>query len=131
MLGIKDPDHLAARLHGRRARLADGARLRALCGLGSQAALARALFPGEKAVSSAQLQGRLTGEFITETMEIAACLEGPWARFAGWQAAWFQLENLKAALRGVFSGCRPDSDKKFASYPARRNGGLRRRPGRS
>lgn len=99
-----DLDCLAARLHGRRARLADGARLAALCGLGSPSALAAAVLPGTPAAAPAGIQQNLVIGFIKEVREIAACLGGSWGEFAEWQAARFQLENLKTSLRGLGSG---------------------------
>lgn len=102
MLVLKDLDNLAARLHGRRSRLADGPRLAALCALGTPATLAAAVLPAPAA--QGDLQGALIRGFIAETRQIAACLGGAWGEFARWQAARFQLENLKTALRGLRSG---------------------------
>ncbi len=117
MLSLRDLDHLAARLHGRRARLYDGARLRALCGLESPAALAKALFPGEETGRAADLQARLAEEFILETREISACLEKAGSRFVEWQAARFRLENLKAAVRGLDSGAAPGEIRRLLARP--------------
>ena len=104
MLALRDLDALAARLHGRRSRLADGARLAALCALGSPAALAAELYPGEEFASAAGLQGRLAAGFAAEADEIAACLGGPWREYAALQAGVFRLWNLKTALRGLLAG---------------------------
>lgn len=113
MLRLRDLDHLAARLHGRRARLYDGARLRALCGLDSPAALARTLFPGEEPERAAEFQARLAEKLIFEILEISACLEKAGARFAEWQAAVFRLENLKTAVRGIDSGAAPSETRRL------------------
>ncbi len=110
---MKDLDHLAARLHGRRSRLSDGARLRALCGLGSVPVLSKTLFPGEDIDGAAGLQARLAEGFILEAREISACLDEAGARFVEWQAARFQLENLKAALRGILSGAAPEDTRRL------------------
>ncbi len=107
MPGLKDMDYLAARLHGRRARLAEGPRLRALCALGSPAALGEALFPGAGLTAAADIQARLAEEFIKETLEIRACLSGARAAFIEWQAARFQLENLKLIVRALAAGRDP------------------------
>lgn len=104
MLVLEDLDNLAARLHGRRSRLAEGPRLAALCALGSPSALAAAVLPGVSAAAPAGLQQHLVAGFIKETGEIAACLGGAWKEFARWQGARFQLENLKTALRGLGAG---------------------------
>lgn len=107
MLAIKDLDHLAARVHARRGRLYDGARLRALCALGSVAELGRTLFPGDKINAPAGLEERLVALFITETREIAACFGGDRASLLEWQAARFQLGNLKTMVRALAAGADP------------------------
>jgi len=45
MIGANDLDYLNARLHGSRARMAEGARLDALCALGSVRELAAEMLP--------------------------------------------------------------------------------------
>lgn len=104
MLAVKDLDHLAARLHGRRSRLAEGPRLAALCGLGSPAALAAAVLPGAAAAAPAEIQRGLARVFVLEARWIAGCLGGDWGACAGLQADRFCLLNLKTALRGLVSG---------------------------
>ena len=104
MLGLKDLDHLAARLHGRRGRLYDGARLRALCSLGSPADLAKIIFPGEGLATAAGLERRLLDAYLSEAREISACFDGARRALLEWQAARFQLENLKTIVRALSSG---------------------------
>ena len=104
MLGLRDLDHLAARLHGRRGRLYDGARLRALFALGSVRELAKTIFPGEGIETAAGLEARLVEAFVSESWEIAACFGGVRAALLEWQAARFQLENLKSLVRSLSSG---------------------------
>lgn len=101
---LRDLDSLAARLHGRRSRLAEGPRLAALCSLASPAALGALLFPGDQTLTSGGIQARLISDLAAETLWISACLGGAWGEFARWQAVRFQLENLKTALRGLSSG---------------------------
>jgi len=103
MLGLRDLDHLAARLHGRRGRLYDGARLRSLFALGSPGELAKAVFPGEGIATAAGLERRLVENFISENREIAACFGGARAGLLEWRAARFQLENLKTIVRALGS----------------------------
>ncbi len=84
--------------------MAEGPRLAALCGLKSHVELAAAVFPGSGPSSAAGIQARLAEEFIKETRRISACLDGAEARFADWQAARFQLENLKITVRALEAG---------------------------
>lgn len=104
MLALKDLDHMAARVHGRRGRLYDGARLRALCSAGSVGELARTLFPGDKLNAAAGLEKKLAEVFVSETREFAACFGGARASLLEWQAARFQLENLKTMARAIAAG---------------------------
>ena len=103
MLALKDLEHLSARLHGRRARLAEGPRLAALCGLGSPAALASALLPGAAAGRDWPLR-ELVPAFVREARWTAACLGGRWGDYAGLQAERFRLMNVRTALRGLAAG---------------------------
>ena len=111
MLALKDLDHVAARVHGRRGRLYDGARLRALCALGSAAELARTLFPGDKISAPARLEERLAAVFIAETRELAACFGGARAGLLEWQAARFQLGNIKTLVRAIAAGAGPEETR--------------------
>lgn len=104
MTGLRDLDQLAARLHGRRGRLADGPRLRALCALGSPGALGEALFPGSGISTAAALQARLAEESLAELLWIKSSLGGARAAFLDWQAARFRLENLKVMVRALAAG---------------------------
>ncbi len=103
MQALKDSDYLAARLRGRRARLAEGPRLDALCALGAPAALAAAVLPGSAAAPGA-LQRALAAAFVGEARWIAGCLGGAWGAYASWQAGRFGLLNVKTALRGLAAG---------------------------
>lgn len=108
MLGLRDLDHLAARLHGRRGRLYDGARLRALFSLGSPGDLAKTIFPAEEINTAAGLERRLIEVYVSEAREISACFVGARRALLEWQAARFQLENLKTVVRGLLSGAGPE-----------------------
>lgn len=99
-----DLDQLAAVLHGRRGRMAAGPRLRSLCGLGSPGALGEALFPGEGVATAAAIQARLAEDLLAELLRIKSSLAGPRAAFLDWQAARFQLENLKLTVRALAAG---------------------------
>jgi vacuolar-type H+-ATPase subunit C/Vma6 len=104
MINAGDADHLAARLHGRRSRMAEGERLRALCSLGSPRELGQALFPGAGIASCAAVQARLEQELALELSDMARGMTGPRGAFMRWLAARLQAENLKLAIRALFSG---------------------------
>ena len=104
MLLLGDLDYLAARLHGRRGRMAAGPRLRDLCGLGTPAALAEALFPASGITRASGIQARLAEDLVKKTREISRSLSGARAAFIDWQAARFQLENLKVMVRALDAG---------------------------
>ena len=100
-------DYVAAVLHGRRSRMAEGERLAGLCAGRSIGELARALY-GETAIASAvELQKRLILDRATELLELGKKLEGPAAGLLGWMAVRFQVENLKVLARGLASHTPP------------------------
>lgn len=97
-------DYVAAVLHGRRSRMAEGDRLGALAAERSIGDLARALY-GETAISSAvELQKRLVVDRALEILELARKLDGPAGEFLDWLAVRFQVENLKVLARGLAAG---------------------------
>jgi vacuolar-type H+-ATPase subunit C/Vma6 len=97
-------DYVAAVLHGRRSRMAEGDRLGVLAAERSIGDLARALY-GETTISSAvELQKRLVVDRALEILEIARKLDGPAGEFLGWLAVRFQVENLKVLARGLAAG---------------------------
>jgi vacuolar-type H+-ATPase subunit C/Vma6 len=123
MIGANDADHLAARLHGRRSRMAEGERLRALCALGSPRELGQALFPGEGAGSALAVQAKVAGGLAAELAGLAAGMGGARAAFLFWLAARFQAENLKVAVRAVVSGAAgEEAAGLFLDLPAALNG---------
>jgi len=116
---LGDLDYLAARLHGRRGRMACGPRLRDLCGLGTPAALAEALFPASGIISASGIQARLAEDLVKEIRGISRSLSGAQAAFIGWQGARFQLENLKVMVRALDAGRdRGEAARLLTSLPA-------------
>ncbi|MDD5707077.1 MAG: V-type ATPase subunit [Kiritimatiellae bacterium] len=103
-----DMDFLAARLHGRRSRLAEGVRLDELCRVRTVAELARSLYPEERLRSAAELQRHMVLELALELTGLAEELTGPAAAFLAWQRTRLQLENLKVMARGFANGTPPD-----------------------
>lgn len=117
MPALKDLDYLAARLHGRRARMAEGSRLYALCGLASPEELAAALFPGAGLSSSAGIQRRLAEENFRELHALARSLNKPGAKFLAWLAARWQAENLKISVRRIAAGASPETARRLLCGP--------------
>ena len=98
-----DLDYLAARLHGRRGRLAEAERLDALCRLRTIPDLARAVLPEGGISSAAEFQGRLVRDLAGELFTLARQFSGPRARLLEWMPVRFELENLKVLVRGLLT----------------------------
>ncbi len=97
---VNDLDYLAARVHGRRSRVAEGARLEALCRVRQLAALSEAVCPGVEIHSAAELQRRLVEDLVRELSSMLTHLEGPGAALLAWILVRFQVENMKVLARG-------------------------------
>jgi vacuolar-type H+-ATPase subunit C/Vma6 len=100
----KDLDFLAARLHGRRSVLAEGARLDELCRIRTHAELSRLLYPELGLRSARELQRRMIGDLARELDELTARLKGAGAALLSWQCARLQVENFKVLARGFATG---------------------------
>lgn len=98
-----DVDFLAARLHARRSRMAEGARLDAICRLPGTAELAATMFPADSPRSAADFQRRTAEVLARELTACAARLPCDGASLCAWLAARFQLENLKVLLRAALT----------------------------
>jgi vacuolar-type H+-ATPase subunit C/Vma6 len=99
-----DLDYLAARVHGRRGRMAEGARLETLCRLSSVAELGASVFPGAPPLEGRALQHRLLQELLQELTELRDHLSGAAGELMAWLRVRFQLENVKVLLRGFVHG---------------------------
>lgn len=97
-----DLDYLATRLHARRSRMAEGARLDPLCRSRSVPELCHALFPGEE-MSTADFQRRLVQDLVWELAGCVKHLDEEGGDLVGWMLVRFQLENVKVLLRGVLN----------------------------
>lgn len=95
-----DFDFLAAKLHARRARLADGPRLDALLRETDAAAFAQALQPPLQAARPIDMQRLLVQNLVAEMDELRGQLAGSEAALLEWMLARFQVENLKLIVRG-------------------------------
>jgi vacuolar-type H+-ATPase subunit C/Vma6 len=96
-----DPDYLVARLHGRRARLAEGERLDALCGLHTIGDLAGAVAPGAAYPTIGDFQRGLILQLVQELADFATQLGGKTAAWMAWQRVRYQVENLKVLARAL------------------------------
>jgi vacuolar-type H+-ATPase subunit C/Vma6 len=93
-------DYLAARLHGRRSRMAERARLDALCGLRSVADLSRTRFFAAPIEASTEFQRALAQEVVRELWDFMPQLSGRGAELLRWILVRYQVENLKVLARG-------------------------------
>lgn len=98
-----DADFLAARLHARRSRLAEGERLDHLCGIRSVPELAPTVFPHAAGSTVAAFQRRVVEEIARELTLAAKFVSGPAHEVLVGLLLRFQLENLKILLRGVLN----------------------------
>jgi vacuolar-type H+-ATPase subunit C/Vma6 len=96
---VNDLDYLAARLHGRRSRLAEASRLDALCHLSNTPELGRAVYPDSELHAVADFQRRLAQDLVRELSGFLKQLEGPGADLLGWTLVRFQVENIKVLVR--------------------------------
>lgn len=100
-LGTSDRDYLAARLHGRRSRMAEGDRLEPLCRLRSLHDLVHTFYPDADAQTAGQFQRHLVLDLALELRDLSGALAKDEARLVAWMLARFQVENLKVLVRGL------------------------------
>jgi vacuolar-type H+-ATPase subunit C/Vma6 len=105
-----DLDYLAANVHARRSRMAEGDRLRGLARLRTIPDLSRELYPNlEPAVTAADLQRRLIRDQAAELAELAGGVGGAGGALLDWVGTRFRVENLKVLARGFAGGLRPEA----------------------
>jgi V/A-type H+-transporting ATPase subunit C len=97
---VNDLDYLAARLHGRRSRLAEAERLDGFCRLRDFPELGRAVYPEAEFPAAADFQRRLAQDLVRELSGLLKHLEGAGAELVSWMLVRFQVENIKVLLRG-------------------------------
>ena len=101
---IADLEFLAALLHGRRARMAEGARLRALCEMRSLREMTSALSGSAAQLESAgALERELVEGLAGELAQLAGELSGAGAQLLEWLLVRFRVENLKLLVRAVMT----------------------------
>lgn len=96
-----DLDHLTARLHGRRSRLAEAGQLDALCRLRDLSSLIHALYPGQEVQTAGQFQQHVVQSLARELSGLSDYLNGAEARLLAWIIARLEVENLKVIVRGL------------------------------
>lgn len=97
-------DYVAALLHGRRSRMAEGARLDALCRLRSVPEFVTQVLGETRSMSASEAQRRLLQLLADEIAELSAHLSRSAAALVQWLAARFQVENVKVLLRRLLTG---------------------------
>jgi vacuolar-type H+-ATPase subunit C/Vma6 len=114
-----DFDYLAARLHGRRARAAHGARLDQLCKSATIDDLARETSPDRPLSTSSELQQALLHQLLREFSEAALHVDPSGRLILGWMRERFDVENLKLQLRGIIAQATPDEvQRHWVQLPA-------------
>ncbi len=105
-----DLDYLAANVHARRSRMAEGDRLPGLVRLRTVPDLSRALYPDiEPAVTAADLQRRLIRDQAGELADLAGGVGGAGGALLDWLGTRLEVENLKVLARGFTAGLRPEA----------------------
>lgn len=99
---INDLDYLATRLHARRSRMAEGARLDVLCRCRSVPELCHTLYPGDE-LPAADFQRRLVQDLVQELSGCLKHLDEEGSDLAGWMLVRFQMENIKVLTRGFLN----------------------------
>jgi V/A-type H+/Na+-transporting ATPase subunit C len=115
----KDLDYLAARLHGRRSRMAEGERLEGLCRIGSLQEFFSVLFPGFELTTALEFQSLCIRELVRELSGFHAYMSGPGTDLLDWALVRFQVENLKVLIRAWFTKVPiEEPDRHLVSLPA-------------
>lgn len=96
---INDLDYLAARIHGRKSRLAEAERLDRLCRIRNLSDFATTIFPDMEYRGITNLQRQLVYELAREISGFTPHLSGPRARLLDWIFVRFQVQNVKILFR--------------------------------
>lgn len=97
-------DYVAALVHGRRSRMAEGPRLEALCQVRTVEEFAIQTLGDPAARSAPEVQRRLLQAIATETAELARHLNREAAALAVWLVVRYHVEDLKVLLRRLITG---------------------------
>lgn len=96
--------YVAALLHGRRSRMAEGARLRTLSQTPTMPDFALEVLGAADVSQASEVQLRLMQELAREAVELGPHLNGEAADLLPWLASRFQIENLKLLVRRLMTG---------------------------
>lgn len=105
----KDLDYLAAQLHGRRSRLAEGGQLDVLCRIRTVPELARQLFPDHLFSGTSDMQRHMVQSVLDELASLAESVSGAGGDYLAWQRVRYQVENLKIVVRGIVNNLEPEA----------------------
>ena len=94
-----DLDYLAARLHGRRSRMAEAERLDRLCRIRSLPEFVRTVFFESELKDAAAFQRHAVLELVRELSGLIAYVPEPGASLLDWALVRFQVENIKVLMR--------------------------------
>lgn len=99
MAVTENQEYLAALLHGRRSRMAEGAGLQMLCRNKTVAELGRRVLGGAEVGSATELELALVQGLAREVGDLAPQLPGAVSELLHWLVGRFQLEDLKVLVR--------------------------------
>jgi len=123
---ISNQEFVAALVHGRRSRMAEGARLRAFAQAGTVADVTGQVLTQPAAASAAEAQLRLVQGLAEEMTELVPYLHEAAAELLRWIARRFQVENLKLMIRRVMAGAPAEAVKAhLVRLPLELNGGVK------
>ena len=94
-------DFVAARLHGRRSRLAEAQRLDELCHIQTNMELALTIYPEAEFHTVVDFQRHLVQDLVDELSDLLPRLSRTGAALLVWKLTRFKVENLKVVLRGI------------------------------
>lgn len=94
-----DPEHLSARLHARRSRMAEGPRLDALCRIRDLQEYFQEIFPGSEFSGVLDFQRTIIQGLIEDISGLRYFVAGPGADLIDRMLVRFQVEDLKMFIR--------------------------------
>lgn len=98
-----DLDFLAANLHGKRSRIAEGEKLDSLCRIQNLQELYSNIFPESEFEGIIDFQRQLINRLIEEISGFSAYLSGAREELITWTLMKFQVENLKVLVRSILT----------------------------
>ena len=103
-----DLDYLAARLHARRSRMAEGERLDQLCNIRTIPELSHAVRLDTDYLTATEFQRRLVLDLVQELSGCVRHVGGAGDELIVWILARFQVENIKMLIRGWVNQTSPE-----------------------